>query len=128
MILSTNFHVYPGYIKILVSISPCQSCELSSQKLSRVRTEVVPTAIIRFHSFLYELSLSAVSGDINIFSLCMECSRIFSVSTFKNVPSQTCRQIFSILTHFSCSFSKSSGVKWSPAVGAATLHDFSQSL
>ena len=54
-----------------------------------------------------------------MYSLCISCSVISSVSTPRNVPNPTWSRTCSIWTHFCLIFSSSSGVKCKLAVGAA---------
>ncbi len=84
---------------------------------SSVRHTVVPTAIIARLFFLYSAILVNMSPSISTVSSWIWYSRISSVSIHLNVPSHTWRVIYSFVF---LSFSRSSFVKWSDAVGAAT--------
>ena len=107
-------------MKIFVSPSEAINLPFSSIEDSSVLTDVVPTAITRFPSSLASLIILAVSSGIRYFSLCILWFNIFSTCTGRNVPSPTSKNTSAIITPFSWIFSKSSFVKWSPAVGAAT--------
>jgi hypothetical protein len=76
-------------MKISVSFDQKDKVLSEFQKLSSVLTDVVQTAIILFHSFLYLFNLIAVSSSISANSECILWSRIFSVSTHLKVPSHT---------------------------------------
>lgn len=84
---------------------------------SSVRQTVVPTATIFFCSFFILAIVSNMLFSISIVSACIWYSRISGVSIPLNVPSPT----WSVIYCFSFGiFSRSSRVKWSDAVGAAT--------
>ena len=94
-------------------------CPSSAAQDSSVRQEVVPTQMIRPPEALVSLRILAVSSFIMQSSLCMWCSWISSALTGRKVPRPTCRVTNAVFTPFSRIRSRSSVVKWRPAVGAA---------
>ena len=60
------------------------------------------------------------SSDIAYSSKCILWSSILSHFTGRKVPIPTCKVTKARRTPFALAFSRSSSVKWSPAVGAAT--------
>ena len=93
----------------------------SAAQLSRVRQEVVPTQMTRPPLALVLLMRSAVSRGMTQYSLCISWSVISSSFTGRKVPRPTWRVTYPMPTPLAAICSSSSGVKWSPAVGAAAL-------
>ena len=91
----------------------------SCATLSIVRQEVVPTHIRRPPFALRSLIISALFCVTAKCSVCITCSSILSALTGRKVPSPTWSITGTISTPISLIFCISSGVKWSPAVGAA---------
>ena len=68
---SITLNLYPGYMKIPVSISPERTVPSSCAMDSRVRQEVVPTATMRPPFFFVSLISLAVASLIMQCSTCM---------------------------------------------------------
>ena len=88
--------------------------------LSKVRALVVPTAHTQPPAARVALIASAASVLTAYHSECITCSAGSSDSTGLNVPAPTCSTTSTRLTPREATASSSSGVKCSPAVGAAT--------
>ena len=118
-ILSTNCHLYPGYMKMLVSPDVEVSLPFFAHD-SRTLTVVVPTARIFLPDVLALFSAVAVLLSIVNHSECILWSLMSSTFTGSNVPRPTWSVTKYVAMPF---FSRSENtffVKWSPAVGAAT--------
>ena len=111
-------------MKIPVSPLSVTSLPFSSEALSSVLMEVVPTAMIFFPSAFASLRALAVSSEISKLSVCIWWSSSDSVLTGRKVPAPTWRVTSYTGIPLLLTSSRSSGVKWSPAVGAATLPSF----
>ena len=96
-------------------------CPSSAAQDSNVRQEVVPTQMHRPPFARVSLMRSAVSWGMVQYSLCMGWSSMVSSFTGRKVPRPTWSVTYPIFTPLARIFSSSSGVKWSPAVGAAAL-------
>ena len=84
---------------------------------SSVRTEVVPTAVIRPH---FSSRRATAARRTSKCSVCIGCRAASSSLTGKKVPAPTCSVTSSNPKPRAFIPSISSGVKCSPAVGAAT--------
>ncbi len=90
------------------------------RRIWAVGTTVVPTAQMRRSSLRAALIAPAVSAGTKYRSLCISCSAGSSASTGRNVPTPTSRVSATRVTPFASISCNNSGVKCSPAVGAAT--------
>ena len=88
------------------------------------RREVVPTATIRLPAARAALSRAAVAAVTSPHSACIRWAAVSSAFTGRNVPGPTCSVTVSVPTPRSRSCCRRSGVKWRPAVGAATAPSF----
>ena len=95
------------------------SC-VAAATVSSVRTVVEPTQKTRPPRALHALIASAASGGTVNASKSIWWSSMFSALTGRNVPGPTWSVTATRRTPFASSAAKISGVKWSPAVGAAT--------
>ena len=111
----------PGYKKM--SVLPLQATILPylAHTASSVRQLVVPTATTRWPAARAALMASAAAWSTQYHSVCMWWSSMLSSLTGRKVPSPTCSVTSTMFTPLARMVSSSSGVKCSPAVGAAAL-------
>ena len=96
---------------MFVQPEPALSVPSAYEKLSRVRQEVVPTAMTRRPCIFASVKAAAVSSGIIQNSECIAWSSISSSLTGLKVPSPTCSVTKQIFTPIAAIFSSSSGVK-----------------
>src|SRR5256885_1540361 len=108
-------------MKSEVSPTPGRITPRVSAQVSRARTTVVPTAQIRPPASRLPLMVAAASSLTAYGSACIAWAARSSTSTGLKVPGPTCRSSVATAVPLARTCSNSSGVKCSPAVGAATL-------
>ena len=91
----------------------------SAAQLSRVRTQVVPTATTRPFRLRVSITALAVAAPSSNASLWIGCCTGLSTRTGAKVSSPTCRVTNATSTPASRTAESNSEVKWRPAVGAA---------